>query len=136
MKYAACALILNSDGTCVAVSRKTNSDDLGLPGGKLEPGENFLNAAIRETFEETGLTIYKAKHFFEREYNGFYVVTYLCKATGTISPKEEGLIRLVSPGYLIANQKDVPTTFSEYNIGVVCKLTMTDRIENWLNEKF
>lgn len=31
----------------------------GIPGGKLEKCETFLNAAIRETFEETGFDISK-----------------------------------------------------------------------------
>lgn len=28
-----------------------------FPGGHVEPGESFTNAAVRETWEETGLTI-------------------------------------------------------------------------------
>ncbi len=33
---------------------------LGIPGGKVDPGENALEAAIREIFEETGFGFGKA----------------------------------------------------------------------------
>lgn len=33
-----------------------------MPGGKIEPGETAIHAAVRETFEETGLTIIAPKH--------------------------------------------------------------------------
>ena len=36
---------------------KVDSGRLNGIGGKLEPGENFLQAAIRETVEETGLKV-------------------------------------------------------------------------------
>ena len=29
----------------------------GIPGGVMEPGETFLEAAVRETYEETGLKV-------------------------------------------------------------------------------
>jgi len=46
----------------LAVSRKHDHEDLGFPGGKVEPGESPEDAVIRELFEETGV---KAKVFRE-----------------------------------------------------------------------
>jgi 8-oxo-dGTP diphosphatase len=55
------ALITNSAGKLV-IARRSSSDPLhpgtwDLPGGRLEPGETFEGAVIRETDEEVGITI-------------------------------------------------------------------------------
>lgn len=45
------------DGLILAVSRRGQPTQFGLPGGKVDPGETFAEAAARELKEETGLTI-------------------------------------------------------------------------------
>lgn len=118
--YAASALIINGD-SILAVSRKNNHDDFGLPGGKLDPGENFKEALIREVMEETGLTVvglepvYGAYCGTPGRHVVHWTMTYLCRVTGEINTKEAGLPRWVDPNRIIVN-KGVPCSFAEYNI--------------------
>lgn len=44
------------DGKQVAIVHRPKYDDWTLPKGKLDPGETFEEAAIREVQEETGCT--------------------------------------------------------------------------------
>ncbi|HEV7454051.1 MAG TPA: NUDIX hydrolase [Candidatus Saccharimonadales bacterium] len=62
------ALVTNTAGKLLIV-RRGASDPLhpgawDLPGGRLEPGETFQQAAVRETEEEVGITIQDPKLVF------------------------------------------------------------------------
>ena len=50
-------VILNDKGEVCLVSRKEDHSDFGLAGGKVDEGETYEEAAIREVKEETGLDI-------------------------------------------------------------------------------
>lgn len=54
MKKAACILLLRSDGKFLGASRRNKPNDFNLVGGKVDPGETVLEAAIREFNEEAG----------------------------------------------------------------------------------
>lgn len=55
------ALIISPDrpGEFVVVHRKEDYNLYCLPGGKVDPGENILDAITREVFEETGISFPK-----------------------------------------------------------------------------
>lgn len=57
--------LMERDGLVLAVSRKGNREDLGLPGGKIEPGESPEEALAREVMEETGVRVVLARGVFE-----------------------------------------------------------------------
>ena len=67
-----------------------------FPGGHVEPGESFVEAVIREVFEETGLTIENpilcgSKQFQTRDDARYVVLFYKTdRFSGQLKSSEEG----------------------------------------------
>ena len=57
-----CGIIIEKDNQILLQHRK-DKDVWGIPGGVMEPGETFLETALRETLEETGLKTKNLKLF-------------------------------------------------------------------------
>ncbi len=53
---AASAVVVNDAGR-VLLQRRTDNGMWALPGGRMELGESLGDCAVRETFEETGVTV-------------------------------------------------------------------------------
>lgn len=53
---AASAVVVDDEGR-VLLQRRTDNGMWALPGGKMELGESLGDCAVRETFEETGVTV-------------------------------------------------------------------------------
>jgi len=95
---AACCLIRSKDGKILSVSRRDDPTDLGMPGGKVDPGEDPEQAAKRELEEETGLVATKLTQVFkEKDSQGFITTTFACQVDGEIDTEESGVIRWVEP---------------------------------------
>jgi 8-oxo-dGTP pyrophosphatase MutT (NUDIX family) len=54
---AGVGVVVRGPGEAVLLEKRRDCGWWGLPGGKVEPGESLIDAAVREVFEETGLTV-------------------------------------------------------------------------------
>jgi 8-oxo-dGTP pyrophosphatase MutT (NUDIX family) len=50
-------VVVRGPGETILLEKRRDCGWWGLPGGKVEPGESLVDAAIREVLEETGLTV-------------------------------------------------------------------------------
>lgn len=99
MREAAVMLVIKN-GLILAISRRDNPNIFGLPGGKVDPGETHMEAAIREAQEETNIVVTACTKIFERVEepitpDGLPFYTYCFYALdweGTPKNSEEGLV--------------------------------------------
>ena len=109
-KRVSVVLIFNQD-KILTVSRKDNPNDFGLPGGKVEPGETFIDAAIRETKEETGLDIFCLIPVFARKDGDFSAVCFLAQYIGEVDDTLEAG-KVIWTDFATINSG----SFGEYNL--------------------
>ena len=50
-------VVIRGPGDTILLEKRRDCGWWGLPGGKVEPGESLVNAAVREVWEETGLAV-------------------------------------------------------------------------------
>lgn len=130
--FGVCALFWHPSGdkTVLSVSRRNQPENIGLVGGKVDPGETPEQAIVREIREETGVTvdpadlevIYdRADNPVSRSYARCFLVR---KWTGHPRAMEDGFkVRWVTLSEILAPSN---TTFGWYNrqlfthLGEVC----------------
>lgn len=121
--FSVCALVINDKGEVLAVSRRGKPEDLGLPGGKIDPGETPHEAVVRELREETALVAGDIYPIFERGEDtagGRPSRTYYVHGfTGEPKTSEEGLhVSWVKPERLFEKN----CSFREYNVKLFASL--------------
>ena len=103
-------VLINKEGLVLGVSRKTDHNDFGLIGGKMEEGDiSPMDTAIRETLEETGLRIFNIKLVFAIHKGGNMGYTYLADYEGEINHNEPHVVKWVPFETLING------SFGKYN---------------------
>ena len=114
-KLAVCVLIVNKK-KCefLSVTLKEDHSDFNLPGGKVEKGETFKEAGIREVKEETGLNVYNLKKLYEGRDGETEVITfYTYDYEGEIFTTENHVVKWL-PLYNLNHSKKWP----KYNSAV------------------
>lgn len=89
-------MIEDGKGNVLVQNRVKNWCGYSFPGGHVEPGESFVDCAVREVFEETGLRVANLQscgiiHWVQRKTKALYLV-FLYKTstfTGTLLPETE-----------------------------------------------
>jgi len=142
MKYAACLLIRFTNGDILGISRRENPNTFGMVGGKVEPDESVTDAALRECFEETGLSYRRTDlRTLHSEMNeGFMVCTL------AVVPRLEESARIIcEPGLSYRALRPsmmldpTVTPFSDYHTRMFESLARFDRdqmvIQYWSEQR-
>ncbi len=124
---SACMVVLNpsNDGSMLAVTRRKDFADIGLPGGKIDidQNEHALTAAVRECYEETGIMVdgTSAIPLFCGMARTMECITYYApRVLGgkLLQVSREGLPMWVHPHMLL---KDA-CTYKHYNLIIINKM--------------
>jgi 8-oxo-dGTP pyrophosphatase MutT (NUDIX family)/cation transport regulator ChaC len=93
----AVVMIARRGSRFLGVSRRDDPSAFGLPGGKVDPGEDAKTAARRELFEETGLRAGRLTPIFQQQEGHFLVTAFLTTVSGEVSPQtgETGVVAWV-----------------------------------------
>lgn len=76
-KTVTCAtIIISSDKKSILLGKIAKQDKYDLPKGRMEEGENYLEAAKREMYEETNLDIDEEKYLLLQSNDDLKVIRY------------------------------------------------------------
>lgn len=120
-KQAVIALIQHptNPSLFLGVSRKTNQNDMGCAGGKMEntKGETYRDALAREVFEETGLTVDTMVPVFKTKCVDYLVHTFLTTVKEDLSKPLSEVVHTSEAGVVrwTTREELEKSSFADYN---------------------
>ena len=104
------AIVVNSDGH-ILVGKDSETGRISLPGGHVDPGEDFCEAACRELKEETGITATKTHEIGSFKAMGndskvYFVESYLGTPHDTQELKD---VQFMQP-HVLADEQNIRTS--------------------------
>lgn len=83
-RHSSTAIIFDDTRTQILLQKREDFRVWDIPGGMVEAGEDFATAAIREAYEETGLTVEIIRHVgdFHRPQAKKVAHLYECRVIG------------------------------------------------------
>lgn len=123
-KQAVIVIVANDQGELLLAHSKTNRNDWGFPGGKVEHGEPLLVAAERELREETGYTCDKLTRIYVAQDGDYEVTCYVGDDFRFVNAENEGLGKWGT----IAELMQPSNTHFMFNNLLVTRLTICSTI--------
>ena len=138
--FTVLVLVENEQGQILVENRVDASyPGICLPGGHVEPKEAFTDAAVRETFEETGLKIEDpilcgVKQFQTGKDERYVVFFYkTTKYTGTLTASDEGEVFWLSRQQLSEYKtvSDLDSMLKVFDSPELSEFIYRDRGSSW-----
>ena len=115
--FTVMVMVEDKDGRVLVQNKRSKSlGGLVFPGGHVERGEFFTDAAVREVKEETGLTVLSpriigVKQFLMDDYRYVVHLFHASEFWGELTSSDEGEVFFISKEELLSRKDEMPVSF-------------------------